>query len=138
MTNVSKNPVKKIVQNKIEDQFTSIIVNLKNKKQANLFLNELLTESESVMLFKRLAIIFMLSEDFPPSVISRTLKVSRDTVLRIYKVFARNGYVDILKEIKKKHNKKIFWDELEVLFRMGMPEMGAGRWKGLNKRFANK
>ena len=138
MTNVSKNPVKKVIQNKIEDQFVSIIVNLKNKRQADLFLNELLTKSESVMLFKRLAIVFMLSEGFPPSIISRTLKVSRDTVLRLYRIFDKNGYTEILKEINKKHNKKIFWDELEVLFRMGMPEIGAGRWKGFNKRFDNR
>jgi len=139
MTNVSKRLMKKEVFIRINNQFREIVSNLKSSAGTQEFMSDFLTRSEELMLSKRLSIIFMLNEDIPFGVVTKTLKVSPTTVTKIGRILDRGGYQGVLKEIRKKKNREFFWAELEVLFRMGMPPIvGKGRWKNFHKNYKNK
>jgi len=138
MTNVSKKSLKKKVADKISNQLAFLIADFKKSDKSSLFVDEFFTETEKIMFAKRLAIIFMILEDFPSHAISKVLKVSPSTILKIAKIIDRGGYQVLKDYFKDKKTKKEFHSRLEVILRMGMPPIvGRGRWssfyKALNK-----
>jgi len=133
MTNVSKQSVKKEVLDRITNQFIKILGNLKGFKETNLFIEDFFTDSEKIMITKRLAAIFMLIEDVPFSVIVRTLKISSATLRKMAVILDRGGYGSILRKVEKTRVRKVLWQELETLLRAGLPKYGRGRWDFLNK-----
>lgn len=102
---------------------------LKDKELSRLFLGDLLSSTERVMLAKRLAVILMLFNSYPFTAIERTLKVSPSTVVRLWKRMKKGDFKnirDIIMDAKKKGG---FFDDLEILLQAGMPPRGRGRWK---------
>ena len=129
MTNVSKRKVKKTIYKKINDRFTNFIAMLGDKKSSRSFVNEVLTKSERIMLAKRLAIIFMLINNYSFKEIEKRLKVSPATVSSQWKRL-RSGEIDYIKTaVMKGKNKRTFLDDLEILLQMGFPPRGRGRWR---------
>jgi uncharacterized protein YerC len=129
MTNVSKKSLKKSVKDKISKQFSGLIADINKSDKSSLFINEFFTESEEIMLTKRLAVIFMLLEEFSPTSIISLLKVSPSTVNKISVTLDRGGHSSIKTYLGNKKNKVKFQYNLEVILRAGMPPMGRGRWK---------
>ncbi|MBU4438758.1 MAG: hypothetical protein KJ779_04240 [Firmicutes bacterium] len=100
------------------------------------FINDLLGESEKIVLAKRLSIVFMLQENISWYRISTLLKVSDTTVKKIAVKIDRGGYKNILKIVKQKKNRRAFWTGMEVIVRCGMPPIvGKGRWNFLDELY---
>jgi len=131
MANISKRRLKKEAADKVHKQFLQTIVNLKNKSGANV-LEELFTQTEQVLFAKRLAAIFMLAQKITPFHVSRVLNLSPATTARLQRELLAGQYSHIKDIVRKKKDRDQFWAELEVLVRLGMPEMGKNRWKWLN------
>ena len=80
MSKISKNKVNYKVGDLIKEQLISALAAIKDKNEMSNFLDSLLTNSERVMLTKRLAIAVLLENGVSYSDISKLLKVSSVTV----------------------------------------------------------
>lgn len=114
------------------EEFIQVLAKIRRGREFENFLIEFLTSTERTMLAKRLAIIYLINKKYSFANIERILKVSPSTVARFWKANQNNAFLVIQKQIEADRAKKIFWDELEWLVRLGMPPMGRGRW-GFNK-----
>lgn len=130
MTNISKQALQKDVQEKLFDQFTSLFM-VTQKKQMSALFNALFTESEKIMFIKRVAVVFMLSQDCSTYTIAKTLHVS-DKTARDTRVKYENGTFDQIEKLLKRKNfdAQKFWTVVEVLLNGGLPSRaGSERWK---------
>lgn len=132
MTRISKKELNTQAAQDIHRQFLRIITTLKGKNGAHV-LEELFTETEQVMLAKRLAALLMLTQDVTPFHVSEVLQLSSSTTKRLHDHLLRGHYAHIETLISTKKTRERLWAELEVLIRFGMPEMGKGRWKWLDE-----
>ena len=135
MTHVSKKPLNKDVQNRLNKRLVKTITNLRTMSEGSVFISELFTDSEQIMLAKRLMIIFMLTENVSQYRIKQILRVSSATVFRISEGLDKGEYQYLTRLCKKKKSRDIFWQELEVIVRLGMPSMGKDRWKWLDELY---
>jgi uncharacterized protein YerC len=126
MPHVSKHPLKSRVREKITKQLVKFIV---RSSRGTAVLDELLTDTETIMLAKRLAAIFMILKDFSYYRISRTLKISTSTVKRLHQSVLTHEYPTFEKIIGNKKEQDQFWKTVEMLLRAGMPPRGKGRWR---------
>ena len=134
MVNVSKNKLKKNVSNKINSRLVNIVADLETNTSAKGFLDDLLTESEKIVLAKRLSIIFMLYEKVSMYRIHKILSVSKSTVIKVANDIDFDKYENILEMVEKKKNRVTFWDGMEIVLKCGMPPIvGNGRWDFLNQ-----
>lgn len=134
MVNVSKKKLKKSVSDKINSRLVNIIANLETNTSTEGFLNNLLTESEKIVLAKRLSIIFMLYEKISMYRIHVVLNVSKSTVIKVANDIDFGKYENILEIVKKRKNRVTFWTGMEIVLKCGMPPIvGKGRWDFLNQ-----
>ncbi len=118
--------------NSIYKQLISICNTAGQKREADILFKELLTETEKMMLAKRLAIIYMLSEGVSEYYISETLFVSPSTVSRISLSYESGRCSYIQKIIKK--NKETVWQAIEKIISYSVEmHTGKGRWKWFNE-----
>lgn len=103
-------------------------------KKNNLLLEAVLTESEQVMLVKRVAAVLMLNADYSKYRIAKTLLLSESTIKRYSKDFYLGNYDALLTRTQgKAFNSQQFWELVETLLRAGLPPIvGPGRWKMLS------
>ncbi len=132
MTYVSKGPLKSDIKKRLDKQFVNTIVSLRTTSGGKNFISELLTESEQIMLAKRLMMIFMIAEGVSQYKIKYLLQVSSSTVSHIASRLDSGAYKHIKKDCRSKRNRQTFWDELEIIVRLGMPSMGKRRWDWLD------
>lgn len=132
MPHVSYRELKKENLQKLYGEFSAALERSAQKSWAKLFLNDFLTKTEKIMLAKRFAVIFLLSNNVPPSYIANSLKMSYSTIFRMSNKHNIGRYSRLLKAVKKE-NKNI-WDILEKIIKAGLPpRAGRGRWKFLYK-----
>lgn len=115
-------------------EFTRMIVDLRTEFYIEKFISEFFTPTEQIMFAKRLATIMMIHNGYSFSAIERTLKLSPSTVTRLWKMTETDKFTVIGRRKLKEKARKKFWDDFDALVRLGMPEMGRGRWKFLDKR----
>lgn len=101
MTNISKQNIKNSNYEIAYRELTTLISRL-NKTNAHFLIEELLTESEKVMLVKRFAATFMFSQNYSPYRVSDTLGMSDSTARRIYQQYRNGNFTNLLKAIPKK------------------------------------
>ena len=125
MVNVIKKGLDEKVLLSIQSQFHKTLLTLKNTKVGSNCLNELLTESEQLLLAKRLAIVFMLEKHIPWVHIQETLKVTPATIAKV-KRSKENGNLKTISTLtRKKETSNAFWKDIEVLMHAGiMPVYG--------------
>ena len=138
MPHVSNNNPKKKISKNIYKHLVKTIVGLQGENDGRIFLSELLTPTEQVMLAKRLAILFMLAQSISSYKIGKILKVSTSTVNRLRISSKKGKYHHVGSLFKDKKNKERFWLEIESLIRFGMPSMGKRRWDWLDELYRNK
>jgi len=127
--------IKKLSQKEIEALYKRLVAILWSANSRNKFegvLSDLLTESEEVMLAKRMSIIFLLDQGFSGYRIHKTLKVSQGTVSYIAKKRDTGAYANLQTIFCRKQEKEDMWKYIEVVLRAGLPERGKGRWSSLN------
>ncbi len=129
MPHVSSKKLKKEHLQKIYREF-GIALEKSTKKSD--FLNDFLTRTEKIMLAKRFAVIYLLSQEVPTSYIAESLLMSPATIYRMSLKYDIGKYSSLLKAINAE-NKQI-WEILENILRAGLPpRAGRGRWKFLYK-----
>ena len=140
MPHVSQKTLKPQVFRKMSDGFMRITAALGKESNARSFLGELLTDTERVMLAKRLAAIVMLCRGYSGYKIRIALKLSASTVARLQGHMENDTfpYLERLfgkaRRSKKRQATEEFWDALDKFLLMGMPpRVGRGRWKFLFK-----
>ena len=134
MVHVSKKSLDKKIEKDLFSQFSYLFSNVDQTKAAET-LRSILTPAEQIMLMKRVAIVFMLAEDFSTYKIAKTLKVSDSTVRVIRQQYKKQEFNLLTKKFSQPgFDKEKFWETLDKLLRLGMPPMGKGRWSYLNKR----
>ena len=131
MPHVSKNKINEKLMKKMKKDLLFALTRSDNK---NFLIQELFTETEFVMLAKRLAIIILTTKGFSRYRISKNLKVSTSTVLRFQEDITLGKY-NMIKNLalsKKKEDVKVI-KILEKILLAGMPAYaGKGRWAWLN------
>jgi uncharacterized protein YerC len=118
---------------KLHERFADSITRVKKRTDATSFLKELLGPEELLMLAKRLAVVYMLTENISAYRIAQVLGLSTSTVNKMRLTFDEDGYRTIAAHYQHKKNHAEFWQDIEVLLRLGMPPMGKGRWKWFNE-----
>lgn len=133
MVRVSNIKLQEKTLRKLQTRFADSIASVTKPQDASLFLQELLGPEEQLMLAKRLATIYMLAEGVSGYRIGQVLGLSTSTVNHMRDMFHKEAYVTIVKNYTHVQNHSDFWDDIEVLLRLGMPPMGKGRWKWLHE-----
>ena len=94
-------------------------------------LAELFTDTEQIMLAKRLAAIVLFLEGASPYRVWNTLKLSPSTAARLRNDFDSGEFQAVEKIFYTRKRREKFWQSLEKFSRGGLPEMGRGRWAWL-------
>lgn len=135
MPHVSRRKLEKKTFNRLFEKFLLIFENAHRKNSFNSVLNELLTNTEKIMLTKRLIVVLLLSKEIPQHRIVNMLHMSPSTIAKM-SVSLENGKYDAIIRTSKKGRE--FLDLIEFLLSGGgiMPPIaGRGRWKRIFKEF---
>ena len=135
MAFISKKPLNKKIQTQLNQQLIRTIVGLRTIDGGTHFISELLTQTEQIMLAKRLMTIFMLAEGISQYRIKKILNISSSTVARTAHLMSNGAFNHLTYMCRKKKSRKILWNELENIVRLGMPSMGRDRWKWLDELY---
>lgn len=117
MAQISRNPLSKKIEAEIRQNLWQVIATLKDKKEASLFLEDLLTETEKTMLSKRLAIALLLEKKIEYRTIRDLLKVSLGTIgsVKIWLDKGGGGYQLAIRKLAKEESMKNFFIEIGQL-----------------------
>lgn len=123
MTKVSRKLLNKKIQGQIFNNLWESLSQLKNKKDIEIFLADLLTPTERIMAAKRLAIAVMLLKNMDYGKIKETVKVSNETISKVSTTVKSNhGYQLAINKIIKTEAGRKFWEEIEdLIYRLGNP-----------------
>lgn len=90
-----------------EQMLFAAAAGISSKKSAERFLTELLTESERVMLGRRIWIARMLLQGYTQQEIGETLEIGPNTIARVEKWLqnSMSGYRAVLKDAKRTYRK---------------------------------
>lgn len=100
---VSKYKLSSKAEKELIESLNMVFSNISKREEMVKFLNSLLTDTEKLMLAKRLAIIVLIKEGFSDSAISDALHVTRITVTKMryfYESRAKEGYDVALTKIE--------------------------------------
>ena len=119
MSQVSKKFVDKKVYARMFGILVSSLISINNQQKAEKFIGDLFTDTEKVMLAKRLSIAFLLMKNYTYENIGDLLKVSKSTIWQVQRWLSAKGegYKVILNELIKKDSKQTtgFFDLLEEI-----------------------
>lgn len=113
MPHVSRKKLPDKVLRQILNSFLFVLTDIKDKKKMAEFLDAFLSKTEKIMLAKRLAIVFLLSEGAEETKISETLSVTQSTVSRIKLWYETKGTGYKVAVVKLKKQKLL--EELKLL-----------------------
>lgn len=135
MTQVSKRFLQKEAEERILDLFWTSLSSA-SKEQIALFLDDLLTPTEKIMLAKRLAIAFMLLKNYDYETINERLKVSDPTIwnVRTSLAYKGKGYKMIIEKIMSKERWEKFWGELDLFFTQIIPPRPGTNWTEVRRK----
>jgi uncharacterized protein YerC len=136
MTHISRKKIKKDVADELADQFLTFLSLTRTKQDARTLARELLSQTERVMLAKRLAVVVLLVRGYTFVQIEETLGVSRQTVVRLWRETKEGRYEKIIRYARKhtSHFKKeSFLDAFIRVIHIGMPPRAGKRWQQLDK-----
>ena len=136
MAQVSKRFLHKKVEERILDLFWTSLSSLSTKQRVALFLNDLLTQTEKIMLSKRLAIAFMLMKGHDYPTINDHLKVSDPTIWNVKTSLSLRGqgYKMAIEYIMSKEKWEKFWQDLDNLFQQILPPRYGTNWKEARRK----
>ena len=136
MTHISTRAVKKDVAVLLADQLLTFFSAARTKSEARIFAGELLSQTERVMLAKRLAIVVLLTRGYSYSQIQTILSINRQTVARVARGVENGEFPRIVRHAQERtgHFKRdSFWKALDQAIEaihLGMPpRAGWGRWQ---------
>jgi len=118
MSQVSRRIVNKKAQDKIFELFILSLVLSDSKETTTLFIRDLFSPTERIMLSKRISIAYMLIQGYDYDSISEVLKVSRTTIgkVSLWLKEKGDGFRQIIDKIKRKEKVKHILNEIEDSF----------------------
>jgi uncharacterized protein YerC len=130
MPHISSKQISKELSEKLLEDLIRILGKPKNGKIFAGVVEELLTETEKIMMAKRIAIVLMLSSNTPHQSISDILKVSPATISKISLKIEIGKYDSILKVSQKERLdlERVIWSIMTVGGLMP-PKIGRKYWK---------
>ena len=137
MPQVSKNPPKKEINDRIFELFIKILKKSVENNQAIELVDSLFTPTEKTMLAKRISITYMLAQDYDYRTISQILKVSTSTVGIIGSTYKHSpNFKAIVDKLLEDEETKQFWRDVAVKTTgiLAIPRNKTGIWKELNKQ----
>ena len=114
MPQVSRRKLPREIEEKIKASFYEAISVVKGDKESELFLRDLLTPTERVMIPKRLAIAILLSKGWTNSMICSRLNVTNSTVASVVRTFeASEGFKTVIDKLQKNEAWRSLWQDIE-------------------------
>jgi hypothetical protein len=132
MPHVSKEKMDEEVQEKFFRELTLLIAKT-TRADSLTVIDGLLTETEKVMLTKRLAAALLFSQGHSSYTVWNTLKISPSTAQKISYSYKKGRYKELI-TIAYSSKHKTLLGTLELILRAGMPSRGRDRWKFLSSR----
>lgn len=137
MGRVSSRRINPEIEERIFEVFWAYLANLRNAEGIHEFLLSLLSQTEQVMLAKRLAIAILLSKNYNYEQIDETLKVSKATIATIQRQISMGapGYEKALRQITTSENQEKLINNFEKLFiKLSPPKSyGSPSWQSKSK-----
>src|SRR3989344_4651164 len=116
MPQISRRPLPKHIQEKMDNSLYEAVSVLKKKEEVIQFIGDLLTKTEKVMIPKRFAIAILLSKGWTFESIKDRLKVTQSTITSVAKTLEfSGGYRKAIEKLEKSENSRDFWQEIERL-----------------------
>lgn len=140
MSQVSKRFLQKKTEDRIIQLFTDTILLCDTREKSTIFLDDLLTPTEKVMLSKRFSIAFMLLENYDYSTISQILKVSRATIGKVSNWLKEkgNGFREIYEELKQKDFTREIINEIQDIIEEFIASTRGQNWSESKKMLWQK
>lgn len=115
MSQLSKIPVRRDLEEQMFDLFSSTIIAMKDKEELDAFFSDLLSPIEKMMLAKRLSIALMLEKEYTYPMIGKTLRVTPTTIASVSMQlrYAGKGYKKIVERILADESFEDFWSTVE-------------------------
>ncbi len=137
MAHISRKRLKKDAAAELSDQFLSFLALARTKQDARVLAHELLSQTERVMLAKRLAVVVLLVRGYTFDEIETTLGVTRQTVARLWRDTKAGRYAKIMRYARKHTDhfkkKESPLDSFIRALHLGMPPRAGKRWQELDK-----
>ena len=136
MAQVSKRFLEKRVEERILDLFWTSLSSISTKQDIAIFLDDLLSPTEKLMLSKRLAIAFMLIKGYDYPSINDRLKVSNPTIWNVKTNLAHRGkgYNLAIEKIMTKEKWSKFWEDIDHFFNQIIPPRPGTNWKEVRRK----
>lgn len=136
MAQVSKRFIQQEVEQRIMNLFWDSLSCLPNKRKVGLFLDDLLTPTEKLMLAKRFSIAFMLLKGYDYQTINQLLKVSNPTIwsIKLGLQYKGRGYREVIGRIQNQEKWVKFWQSLNELIEDKLPPRAGTNWKEVRKK----
>lgn len=136
MVQVSKRFLQKRVEERILDLFWTSLSSLSSKEKVSLFLDDLLSPTEKLMLAKRLGIAFMLMKGYGYTSINQRLKVSNPTIwnVKMSLTYKGKGYKMAIESIMTKERWEKFWQDFDHFFTQILPPRYGTNWKEVRRK----
>ncbi len=117
MGRISRRKIDPEIEQRVNEIFVNYIAVLSTRPAIVEFLQSLLTQTEQVMISKRLAIALLLTKGFNYEEIDDTLKVSKSTVSGVDKELqsGATGYRKAVSKILKDEKLERTWNKLELI-----------------------
>jgi len=142
MAQVSRHPLSKIIYERIFEIFIKSIVSIKDKKEAEDFLNDFLTPTERIMLAKRLAIAVLLTKGYDYASIRKILHVSFSTVasVSVFLKYTGEGYKKVVDKLLREEAIKDFLLSIGEDFAAvgSIGGKGSRAWRDIKKSIQKK
>ncbi|PIR83101.1 hypothetical protein COU19_02295 [Candidatus Kaiserbacteria bacterium CG10_big_fil_rev_8_21_14_0_10_56_12] len=135
MTHISSKRLKKGVATELADEFITFLTAAQTRRDARALANELLSQTERVMLVKRLAIVVLLVRGYSFTQIADTLGVTRQTIVRVWRS-TKDGHYDKIAAYARKYtahfkHQTAIYTFINALHIVAPPRLGKGRWRSL-------
>src|SRR3989344_3848680 len=116
MPQVSRRKLPKDLEDRIKASFYEAVGVVKSDAEGALFLRDLLTPTERVMIPKRLAIAILISKGWSNSQVCRTLNVTNSTVASVIRTFeASGGFKSVINKLQSNESWRSLWQGIESL-----------------------
>lgn len=115
MTQVSRYPIVKEVEERIFEVLTQVIADLKNSSEINDFLEDFLSPVEKIMLAKRLSIAVLLAKGYDYRQIQKILRVTPPTIasVNLSLKYTGKGYKRVVEKILAQERMAEFWQKID-------------------------
>lgn len=136
MAQVSKRWISKDVEDRMLEIFWQSLALCPTKETVALFLEDLLTPTEKIMLSKRVSIALLLIKGYDYKSINDLLKVSDATIwtVNLWLKTKGKGYRMVLEKILKDEKWDRFWQEVEKQIRDVLPSRPGTNWAEVRRR----